>query len=374
MFHKKTLRDVLVKGQIVLVRTDYNVPLESVTEGLEADSDQVSEAVNISSDFRIRASLPTIEYLMKHKASKIILISHLGRPEGRRDSKLSLRIIAEKLAELLPGTTVNFVDEASGPEVEMAVESLPEGGVLLLENLRFSPEEESNSEEYAREIVDSTHAELFVQDGFAVTHRAHASTDAIAHLIPAVAGLLLEKEINTLKQAISDPARPFVVVIGGAKVADKMPLIEQFLPIADHIFVGGKIAADGYVASDPKIYVAEDFDIDGTGAKLDIGPLATMKLTDLVQAASTVLWAGVLGKVEDAAYATSSTILTKLIGENPSQTSIVCGGDTSGFVEGVAADEPDLHFSLISTGGSAALRLLAGHDLPGIDSLEDAEA
>lgn len=377
MFHKKTLRDVNVKGQIVLVRTDYSVPLEAVAEGVTAGeagtgSRKASEALRISSDFRIQASLPTLQYLLAHGASKIILLSHLGRPDGRPERRLSLRLVAERLAELLEGRAVNFVDEVSGPEVEMAVESLPEGGILLLENLRFSPEEEANSEDYAREIVDSTHAELFVQDGFAVTHRAHASTSAITQLLPSVAGLLLEKEVTTLEQAMQDPAHPFVVVIGGAKVSDKMPLIEHFVPLADQIFVGGKIAADGYTSSDPKVYVAEDFDTDSTGAKLDIGPLATMRLTDMVQAASTVLWAGTLGKVEDAAYATSSTILTELLGENPTQTSIICGGDTAGFVEGIAADKPDLHFSLISTGGGAALKLLAGQDLPGIDALEDA--
>ena len=371
MFHKKTLRDVNVKGQIVLVRTDYNVPLEAVAEGVTAGeagtgSRKASEALRISSDFRIQASLPTLQYLLAHGASKIILLSHLGRPDGRPERRLSLRLVAERLAELLEGRAVNIVVEVYGPGVEMAVDSLAEGGHLLGEKHRFC------TEDYAREIVDSTHAELFVQDGFAVTHRAHASTSAITQLLPSVAGLLLEKEVTTLEQAMQDPAHPFVVVIGGAKVSDKMPLIEHFLPLADQIFVGGKIAADGYTSSDPKVYVAEDFDTDSTGAKLDIGPLATMRLTDMVQAASTVLWAGTLGKVEDAAYATSSTILTELLGENPTQTSIICGGDTAGFVEGIAADKPDLHFSLISTGGGAALKLLAGQDLPGIDALEDA--
>ena len=230
MFHKKTLRDVNVKGQIVLVRTDYNVPLEAVAEGVTAGeagtgSRKASEALRISSDFRIQASLPTLQYLLAHGASKIILLSHLGRPDGRPERRLSLRLVAERLAELLEGRAVNFVDEVSGPEVEMAVESLPEGGILLLENLRFSPEEEANSEDYAREIVDSTHAELFVQDGFAVTHRAHASTSAITQLLPSVAGLLLEKEVTTLEQAMQDPAHPFAVVIGGAKVSHKMPHI-----------------------------------------------------------------------------------------------------------------------------------------------------
>lgn len=377
MFPKKTLRDVDIAGQVVLVRADYNVPLVPIAEDELVDEnvialDQSERKQRISSDLRIRANLPTLEYLIEHRAAKIIIMSHLGRPEGKRDEALSLRVVAEKLAELLPGVSVNFVDEVSGPEVEMAVEALPEGGILLLENLRFSPEEEANSEEFAREIVDSTHADLFVQDGFAVVHRAHASTEAITHILPAVAGLLLEKEVKTLTAVTEDPKRPFVVVIGGAKVADKQPLIDKFLPLADKILIGGKIAADGYASDNEKIYVAEDFDEDATGAKLDIGPVATVKFIEAIQPAHTVLWNGALGKVEDAAYATSSTIVAKVLGENSDCISVVCGGDTTSFVEELCLEEPELKFDLVSTGGGAALELLSGEKLPGVESLEDA--
>lgn len=375
MFNKKTIKDVDTKGLTVLVRTDYNVPLvpaEVAPEGdFEAGLIAEGERERIASDLRIRASLSTIKYLLKNKASKIILISHLGRPAGKRDQSLSLRPIAEKLAELLPGTTVNFVDDVSGPEVEIAVEDLPEGGILLLENLRFSADEENNSESFAQEIVDSTHAELFVQDGFAVIHRAHASTDAITKLLPSVAGLLLEQEVTTLTKVVEHPEHPLVVVIGGAKVADKQPLIDKFLKIADTIFVGGKIAADGYESENPKVVVAEDFDVDGSGNKLDIGPVATGKLVELVGSAKTVLWNGVLGKVEDSAYATASTILAKTLGENSAITSVICGGDTAGFIEELMESEPDLHYTLISTGGGAALELLSGESLPGLEGLED---
>ncbi len=376
MFSKKTIRDVGVEDKIILVRTDYNVPLVPIEAGeLEHEAVVVNpsgdQQQQIASDLRIQASLPTIKYLLEHQAAKIILMSHLGRPDGHRDKSLSLGIVAEKLAELLPGTVVNFVDDVSGPEVEMAVEDLPNGGILLLENLRFSAEEEANSEEYAREIVDSTHAELFVQDGFAVVHRAHASTDAITHIIPAVAGLLLEKEVKTLTQITANPEHPFVVIIGGAKVADKQPLIDKFRNLADTIYVGGKIAADGYQSTDVKVIVAEDFDEDSDGAKLDIGPVSTSKLAELLQPAKTVLWNGVLGKVEDAAYATSSTIVAKMLGENQNITSVICGGDTAGFVENLSAEDPELHFSLVSTGGGAALELLSGQALPGVDGLED---
>lgn len=372
MFTKQTIRDVDVKGCTVLVRADYNVPLEAVVagEGVEGVAD-TGEAVRITSDLRIRAGLPTLQYLLEHEVGKIIIISHLGRPAGERDPKLSLRIVAEKLAELLPGTPVNFVDEVSGPEVEIAAESLPEGGILLLENLRFSPEEKANSADFAREIVDATGAELFVQDGFAVVHRAHASTSAIAQILPSVAGLLLEKEVNALNEVITEPERPFVVIIGGVKVEDKQPLIKQFSGLADQILVGGKIAADGYRAENDQIYVAEDFDINEAGEKLDIGPVSTMHMVEAIQNAKTVLWNGVLGKVEDPAYATASTIIAKTMGENRALDSIVCGGDTSGFVEGLKMTDSDLDYTLVSTGGGAALKLLLGQELPGIEGLED---
>lgn len=377
MFSKKTLRDIDVAGQTVLVRADYNVPLVPIAEDELVDENivalnQSERQQRISNDLRIRASLPTLKYLVEQRAAKIIVMSHLGRPEGKRDEALSLRIIAEKLAELMPGVNVSFVDEVSGPEVEMAVEDLPEGGILLLENLRFSPEEEANSEEYAREIVDSTHADLFVQDGFAVVHRAHASTEAITHILPSVAGFLLEKEVKTLTAVTEDPKHPFVVMIGGAKVADKQPLIDKFLPLADQILIGGKIAADGYTSDNKKIYVAEDFDEDASGAKLDIGPIATAKFAEILQTAHMVLWNGALGKVEDATYATTSTIVAKILGENSDCISVICGGDTTGFVEELCVEDPELKFDLVSTGGGAALELLSGANLPGIEGLEDA--
>lgn len=287
MFEKKTVRDVDVEGKVVLVRTDYNVPLTVTEEGKTA----------VASDFRIREGLPTLRYLLEKGAKKLILMSHMGRPEGK-DEKLSLRVVAETLAGLLPGTAVNFVDEVTGPEVKAAVEELPEGGILLLENLRFDPREKEGSEELARELVEDTGATLFVQDGFAVTHRAHASTVAVAKLLPAVAGLLLEKEVTMLRQAIAEPERPLVAVIGGAKVADKQPLIDRLLPVADRVIIGGKIAADGYESDHAQIYVAEDFDTDGEGTRLDIGPIATAKMAGMVSGAKTVIWNGLLGKVK----------------------------------------------------------------------------
>lgn len=342
----KTLKDVDVKDKVVLVRTDYNVPLK---DG------------QIESDFRIRASLPTIEYLREQGVKKIILMSHLGRPKGR-DEELSLRNVAERLK-------VRFVDQTSGEEVKRAVEDLPEGEILLLENLRFDPREKENSLEFAQEIVESTGAEVFVQDGFAALHRAHASTDAITKLLPSVAGKLVEKEVAGLTKVLTDPERPLVVVIGGAKVEDKSPLIEKFEEMADKILVGGKIAADGYAANDAKIYVAEDFDEDAEGAKLDIGPLSAGKVLEELKGAKTVLWNGVLGKVEDPAFSTSSEMVAKFLGEHPEITSIICGGDTAGFVESLMEKNPELNYSLVSTGGGAALVLLTGGEMPGLTAL-----
>lgn len=372
----KTLKDIDVKDKIVLVRTDYNVPLK---DG------------RVESDLRIRASLPTIEHLKEQGAKKIILMSHLGRPKGW-DDELSLRPVAERLKALLssgrsgalaqvllpkktmPSTAsssprVQFVDRIAGEEVKQTVEDLPEGGILLLENLRFDSREKENSSELAREIIESTGSEVFVQDGFAVTHRAHTSTDAVTKLLPSVAGKLVEKEVAGLSKVLTDPERPLVAIIGGAKVEDKSPLIEKFEQLADKILVGGKIAADGYKADSGKIYVAEDFDLDAEGMKLDIGPLSAGKILEELKGAKTVLWNGVLGKVEDPAFSTSTELVAKFLGEHSEITSVICGGDTAGFVEELMEKNPELDYSLVSTGGGAALVLLTGGEMPGLAAL-----
>lgn len=356
MFSKKTIKDVKIKNQIVLVRTDYNVPL---LDG------------KVVSDLRIRASLPTIQYLLEHGAKKIILISHLGRPDGQKNPELSLKPVYETLKQLLPENQIFFVSDVSGPDVEMAIEDTPTGSIILLENLRFYPGEEKNSEDFAKEIVESTHATLFVQDGFAVVHRAHASTDAITHELPSVAGLLLEKEISTLEKLTESPAHPLLVIIGGSKVDDKQPLIDKFMPLAENIAVGGKIAADGYASESQKIYVAEDFAEDTEGNKLDIGEISTAKITNLISNAKTVIWNGVLGLVEQPEFAKSSTAVAEAIGKKQGITSVICGGDTSGFVENLEEQNKDLKYTLVSTGGGAALELLSGLPLPGYESLED---
>ena len=359
MFKKKTVRDVPVQGKIVLVRADYNVPLDA--------------SGKIEDDLRIRASLPTLKYLLDNGAKKIIVMSHLGRPKGERKLEYSLKPVAEDLARLLPGVNVGFVGETTGEEVAKAVAEMPEHGVLLLENLRFDPREEQDDMAFAEEIATSTGAELFVQDGFAVVHRAHASTDAIARILPAVAGFLVENEVSELMRTLEDPARPLVVIIGGAKVDDKQGLIEAFLPIADKIVVGGKIAADGYHSDNPKVYIAEDFVENEDGLKLDLGRKSTEEIIRLVKDAGTVFWNGVLGKVEEPDYALSSEAVARVLGRSSAKV-VIGGGDTAAFVEKMMEEDPELSFDLISTGGGASLELLSGKKLPGVEVLLPVES
>ena len=338
-FRKKTIRDVEVAGKNVLVRVDYNVPMDGS---------------KITNDARIVASLPTVKYLLENGARKVILISHLGRPDGEYKPELSLRPCMERLAELLPGTEVRFSEMIYGPATKDSVEALPEGGVILLENLRYVPDEEENSAEFAKQIVESTGAELFVQDGFAVIHR----------------GFLVEKEVSNLEAAIVKPERPLLVIVGGAKVDDKQPLIDKFLPIADEIAVGGKIAADGYKNADKKVYVAEDFATDADGLRLDIGPKSVRKIENMIAEAKTIVWNGTMGKVEDEEFATGSLAVARMMGASKA-TTIIGGGDTVGFVEGLLEKEKGLEFNLLSTGGGASLELLSGKKLPGLEILQD---
>lgn len=345
----KTIKDLDLKDKNILVRVDYNVPLKDK---------------KVESDLRIRASLPTINYLLENGAKKIILISHLGRPEGKENPEFSLAPVAETLKELL-GQPVDFKPL---PKDSEKIESTAK--IILLENLRFNPGEEENSQDFIKNIVDAVEADAFVQDGFAVIHRAHASTDAIKNFLPVYAGLLLENEVKNLKKAMENPEHPVVLIIGGSKVEDKQPLIDKFVNIADNILVGGKIAADGYKPLDSKIIVATDFDEDAEGAKLDIGPVSTAEFAKYIAAAKTIIWNGVMGKVEDPAFTTASSIIADTIGKNTAATSIICGGDTTGFVENYLENHQDLKFSLISTGGGAALEFLLGKELPGIKCVE----
>jgi 3-phosphoglycerate kinase len=223
-FSKKTIKDVQLQGKTVLVRADYNVPLTK--DGKIAD------------DYRIKKSLPTIEYLLKHNC-KVVVCSHLGRPDGKKNPGLSLAPVAKRLQKLL-SEHVYFVPESVGPVVETAVKNLNKGELLLLENLRFYPEEEANDTAFAKQLT--SFADVFVSDGFGVVHRAHASTEGVTKYLPSVAGLLLEKEVTTLSQVVNAPKRPLMAIVGGAKVADKIEIIERFIKLADIVAIGGAMA------------------------------------------------------------------------------------------------------------------------------------
>lgn len=403
-FFKRTVKDVPVDHKTVLVRADYNVPLNK--EGA------------ISDDLRIRASLPTLEYLLKHHA-KVVIISHLGRPEGR-DKSQSLEVVATRLAELLDREVV-FVEDCKGDKVVQAVKKAPAGAVVLLENLRYYPEEEANDEAFAKAIAKSTGARYFVQDGFGVVHRAHASTDAITHYIPSVSGLLLEREYTTITNAMEKPKRPFVAVMGGAKVSDKITVIEKFVAIADKIVIGGAMAntfltykghdmggskveagqeavLDGiYKAAHKKLDTSiEDFiilpsdvavakdisesakrrnvklgDVAKQDMALDIGDASIERVAEEIQKAKTVIWNGTLGYAELPEFAHGSARLALTLAANPKITSIIGGGDTADFVlkwDG----EGGKSFTHVSTGGGASLELMSGKKLPGIECLLDA--
>jgi 3-phosphoglycerate kinase len=237
LFHKKTIKDIHLAGKTVLVRADYNVPT--------ADG-------KISDDYRIKQSVETIKYIWEQHQSKIIIISHIGRPDGKPDPKYSLKPVAHRLSELLD-KKVEFAGDTVGPEARAACEQLEPGQILLLENVRFDGREEKNSPDYAKEIVDTTKAAIFVQDGFGVVHRAHASTEAITHLLPSVAGLLLAKEVQAINKVLQAPAHPLVSVVGGAKISDKIEVLNKLIELSDCVAIVGAMANNFLLAQRIKV-------------------------------------------------------------------------------------------------------------------------
>lgn len=405
-FYKQTVETVPLEGRTVLLRADYNVPLKS--DGTIAD------------DFRIRASLPTIEYLLERRC-KVVVVSHLGRPDGRPDPKYSLEPAAQRLAELL-GRPVHFVGQIVGDRVRMAVKRAPKSSVVVLENLRFDPREEANDEVFAKQLAEASGARYFVQDGFGVVHRAHASTEAIEHYLPGVAGFLLKREVATLKGVMEAPERPLVAVMGGAKVSDKIALVQRFIEVADTVVIGGAmantfLAYKGYDMGKSKvengqkevldaIYAAaakkvgagnvDDFiilptdvavahevsadesrrvvavDVVGAGDMvLDIGDASSKAIERVVKEAKTVIWNGTLGYAELPNFAHGSAKLAEALTAHPGITSIIGGGDTADFVQHWDSKE-GASFTHVSTGGGASLELMAGEKLPGVESLLDA--
>lgn len=405
-FYKQTVRDIDVERQVALVRVDYNVPLRN--DG------------TIDDDLRIRASLPTIEYLLEHQC-KVVLMSHLGRPDGR-DDKLSLAPVAAWLAELL-GRSVKFIDDCIGDKVYQTVRHAPCGSVILLENLRFYAEEEANDMEFARNIAKSTGANVFVEDGFGAVHRAHASTSAITQFLPGFAGILLEKEVTMINRTMESPARPFVAIIGGAKISDKIDLIRRLIDEADRILIGGAMAntflafkgydmgsslvEDGQQAVLRDIYSlaaekvgpenVDDFlvlpkdvavgrstsdadqerrevtaeNISSDDKALDIGSQAIEQFADIIKDAGTVVWNGPMGFAEIEVFSIGSARVALAIASNEQAVSIVGGGDTADFVLKWCGGD-DSSFTHISTGGGASMELMSGKKLPGVESLLDA--
>lgn len=403
-FSKKTIKDVPLQGKTVLLRADYNVPL--------ADDGSIAD------DYRITRSLPTVHYLMQ-QGCKVIICSHLGRPEGKVDPKASLEPVAVRLGELL-GTPVAFVPECIGDRVKVAAKHLRSGHVLLLENVRFHPGEEENSVDFAKQLVQSAGAEYFVQDGFGVVHRAHASTDAVTQFAPSVAGLLLEKEVTIITHSMQQPKRPLVAVLGGAKISDKITVIERFVELADQIIIGGAMAntflkykglpigksihEDGQEAILERIYaaartkvgdqvdrflllptdvaVAESIkanrrtivnvhDVTPEEYILDLGPHSTEAMVARIKDAGSVIWNGTLGMAEHEPFAYSSAHLAAVLAQQKGHTfSLIGGGDTADFVLHWDSQKGE-SFGHVSTGGGASLELMAGKTLPGVAALMD---
>ncbi|MGE7923327.1 phosphoglycerate kinase [Viridibacillus arvi] len=393
MYQKKTMNDVEVNGKRVFVRVDFNVPME---DG------------KITDDTRIRAALPTISNLVE-KGAKVILASHLGRPKGEVKEELRLTAVGKHLAELI-GKPVTKLDESIGETVEKAVAEMGNGDVVLLENVRFHAGEEKNDADLAASFAKL--ADIFVNDAFGAAHRAHATTAGIAEYIPAVSGLLMEKELDVLGKALSTPERPFTAIIGGAKVKDKIGVIENLLEKVDNLIIGGGLSytfskAQGYdigqsLLEEDKIELAKSFiekaqakgvklhmpvdvvvadtfskdantkvvDIDQIPSDwmgLDIGPKTTANYADVIKNSKLVIWNGPMGVFEMDAFANGTKGVAQAMAETDAYT-IIGGGDSAAAVEKFhVADKMD-H---ISTGGGASLEFMEGKALPGVVALND---
>ena len=396
-FSKKTIRDVDVHSKTILLRADFNVPTD--------------ESGKITSDFRITQTLPTIEYLLARNC-KIVIISHLGRPGGKPDLSFSLSIVAQRLHELLPEVNIAFAKDCINDSAHLTVKKARRGEVVILENLRFHPEEELNDPLFAARLKQVSGADYFVQDGFGVVHRPHASTEAITHVLPSVAGLLLEKEVTILESAMKQPQHPVVAVVGGAKISDKIGFIERLLDIADTVLIGGAMANtffknDGIEigkslyeedqskqiakilqkAKHGQLILPIDLGVSTEIAKssqrrdciytdispddyiLDIGFETMREFSKYIKKASTVIWNGTLGYAELPQFAQGSSVMAEAISQEHGAVSIVGGGDTADFVLNWQSQHESSQFSHISTGGGASLELMSGLKLPGVEAL-----
>ncbi|MDQ0254595.1 phosphoglycerate kinase [Evansella vedderi] len=392
--NKKSVRDINVKGQRVFCRVDFNVPMK---DG------------EVTDDTRIRAALPTIQHLAEQGA-KVILASHLGRPKGEVVEELRLNTVASRLSELL-GKNVVKTDEVYGDAPKKAISELGEGDVLLLENVRFEAGEEKNDPELAKALAEL--ADVYVNDAFGAAHRAHASTEGIAHHLPAVAGFLMEKELEVLGKALSNPERPFTAIIGGAKVKDKIGVIDNLLDKVDNLIIGGGLAytfvkalghevgkslleedkidlanqfmqkakdkgVKFYMPQD--VIVADDFSVDATTQvvdidsipsdweALDIGPKTIDTYRDVILNSKLVIWNGPMGVFELEPFANGTISVAKALADAQSAYTVIGGGDSAAAVEKFGFAENMDH---ISTGGGASLEFMEGKELPGVVALND---
>src|SRR5574341_1198601 len=387
---KKTIRDIDVKGKRVLVRVDYNVPIK---DGVVGD------------DTRIRAAMPTLEYLLQSGAA-VILCSHLGRPKGGPDLKYSLRPVAEYLGKLL-GKPVAFAEDCIGPAAQQAAQALRPGDVLVLENTRFHPEEEKNDLGMARQLAAL--ADVYVNDAFGSAHRAHASTEGVARFLPAVSGFLMEQELEYLGRATADPEHPYVAILGGAKISDKIAVVENLLSKCDKLIIGGGmantfLAAKGYAMQDSLVeaasietakaimakaggklllpvdaVIADKFeananskvvDVDKVPAGwrvMDIGPTSISLFKDALKGARLIVWNGPMGVFEMPKFAEGTFAIAKLLAESGA-TTVIGGGDSASEEHKAGVAKQMTH---VSTGGGASLEFLEGRELPGVAALQD---
>lgn len=400
---KKSVKDLKdIKGKRALVRVDMNVPLDANK--------------NVTDDTRIRAILPTVEYLV-NEGAKVILVAHLGRPKGDNNADLTLDPVAAKLSELL-GKPVLKLNDSIGEEVKAQLATLKDGDVALLENIRFYPEETKNDPEFAKKLAEL--ADFYVNDAFGAAHRAHASTEGVAHLLsPAVSGLLMEKELSSLGALLQNPQRPFTAIVGGSKVSTKIGVIENLIEKVDNIVLGGgmtytfkkaeggkignsiceddkldfanelvkKAAAKGVnliIAKD--VLIADDFSNDANvkycasdaipdgWEGVDAGPEAIKEITDVVLNSKTILWNGPVGAFETDKFEKGTKAVAEAVAKATTEkgaTSVLGGGDTVAAVEKFNLDRNS--FSHISTGGGASLEFIEGKTLPGVAALDDKE-
>ena len=390
---KLTVKDIDIKDKKIIVRVDFNVPLD--------------DHLNITDDTRIRAFLPTLEYILKQKPAKVILMSHLGRPKGKPEEKMRLTPAAKRLQKLI-GEDVLKLDDCIGDAVKQAIEKSKQR-IIMLENLRFYNEEEKNDPAFAKKLASL--AEIYVNDAFGTAHRAHASTEGITKHLTSVAGFLLEKEIAYLGRASKNPKKPFVVILGGAKVSDKIMLIENLLKKADAILIGGGMAytflkslgkgIGNSILEADKVAIAKDLlekakkakvhieltsdfvvvkefkdpstkkivtDIPDGWSGVDIGPQTREKFKKILSTAKTVVWNGPPGVFEIDAYAEGTKEIATYLAALKGVTTIVGGGDSAAAVSKFKVEDGFTH---ISTGGGASLEFLEGKELPGVAALKD---